>query len=107
MALIRDVSSSPAKRARQRCECAQSPILTDERLSTAEAVNNSNASRQWFSAKEAAKYTGLGFSTLAKLRLKGGGSPFSKIGEKILYKRSDLDAWLESKRVNNTSQYEA
>lgn len=76
-------------------------------ISTADAVNNSNANLQWLSAKEAAKYTGLGFSTLAKLRLKGGGALFSKIGEKILYKRSDLDAWLESKRVSNTSQYEA
>ena len=60
---------------------------------------------EWLSSKEAAEYTRLGFSTLAKLRLKGGSAPYTKIGEKILYKRSDLDAWLESKRVNNTSQY--
>jgi excisionase family DNA binding protein len=76
-------------------------------ISTAEAVNNSNENRQWFSAKQAAEYTGLGFSTLSKLRLYGGGAPYSKIGEKVLYKRSDLDAWLESKRVSNTSQYAA
>ena len=63
--------------------------------------------REWLSSKEAAEYTGLGFSTLAKLRLRGGGCPYTKIGEKILYKRSDLDAWLESKRVANTSQYAA
>ena len=60
--------------------------------------------REWLSSKEAADYTGLGFSTLAKLRLKGGGSPYAKIGEKILYKKTDLDSWLESKRVANTSQ---
>ena len=73
-------------------------------ISTAESANNSKANRQWLSAKEAAEYTGLGFSTLAKLRLKGGGAPFSKIGEKVLYMRDDLDAWLKSKRVSNTSQ---
>jgi len=58
-------------------------------------------------ARVAAEYTGLGFSTLAKLRLQGGGAVFTKIGVKILYKRADLDAWLESKRVANTSQYAA
>jgi len=63
--------------------------------------------REWLSAKEAAEYTGLGFSTLAKLRLKGGSAPFIRVGMKILYKRSDIDAWLESKRVSNTSQYAA
>jgi excisionase family DNA binding protein len=76
-------------------------------ISTAEAVSNSNVNQQWFTAKEAAKYTKLGFSTLAKLRLYGGGAPYSKIGEKVIYKKSDLDAWIESKRVSNTSQYAA
>jgi excisionase family DNA binding protein len=61
--------------------------------------------REWYSTKGAAEYTGRGVSTLAKERLTGRGCPFIKIGAKVLYKRSDLDAWLESKRVNNTSQY--
>jgi len=63
--------------------------------------------RDWLSAKEAAEYTGLGFSTLAKLRLKGGGPAYSKIGAKITYHKGDIDAWLKSKRVANTSQYVA
>ena len=63
--------------------------------------------REWLSAKEAADYTGLGFSTLAKLRIQGGGPVYTKIGMKILYSRSSLDAWLESKSVANTSQYAA
>jgi excisionase family DNA binding protein len=61
--------------------------------------------REWLSAKEAAQYTGLGFSTLAKLRLKGGSAPYAKVGSKVVYRKADLDAWLESKRVANTSQY--
>jgi excisionase family DNA binding protein len=63
--------------------------------------------KQWLSARDAAKYTGLGFSTLAKLRLKGGSAPYAKIGAKVVYRRADLDAWLESKRVASTSQYAA
>lgn len=60
--------------------------------------------REWLSAKEAAEYTRLGFSTLAKLRLSGGSAPYSKVGEKVLYNRNDLDKWLVSRRVMNTSQ---
>lgn len=70
-------------------------------------VKENATPREWLSAREAAEYTGLGFSTMAKLRLQGGSAPFSKVGEKVLYKRVDLDAWLESKRVSNTSQYAA
>ncbi len=64
-------------------------------------------SKQWLTPKEAALYANIGFSTLAKLRLKGGGCVYTRVGMKILYKRADLDAWLESKRVGNTSRYAA
>jgi hypothetical protein len=60
--------------------------------------------RQWLPARDAAKYCGLGFSTLSKLRLQGGGPEFSKVGAKVIYNRNDLDAWLGSKRVTSTSQ---
>jgi len=62
---------------------------------------------EWLTPKEVASAYPIGLSTLAKLRLKGGGAPYAKIGEKVLYKRSDLDAWLESKRVRSTSQHAA
>ena len=58
--------------------------------------------RQWLSAKEAAEYCGLGFSTMAKLRLSGGGPEFSKVGEKVLYHRDNLDKWLHSKSRTST-----
>lgn len=61
-------------------------------------------SGKWLTAREAADYCNLGFSTLAKLRLTGGGPAFSKVGTKVLYNRKDLDAWLDSKRVRSTSQ---
>jgi hypothetical protein len=62
--------------------------------------------KQWLPAREAAAYCALGFSTLAKLRLTGGGPAFSKVGTKVLYNRNDLDSWLDSKRVASTSQVE-
>jgi hypothetical protein len=76
-------------------------------ISTADAVSNSEANREWLSAKEAARYTGLGFSTLAKLRLTGDGAPFSKVGEKVLYRKIHLDSWLESRRVASAPQHAA
>ena len=60
--------------------------------------------KQWLSAKEAADYCGLGFSTMAKLRLSGGGAEFSKVGEKVLYHRDNLDKWLHGKSRTSTSQ---
>ena len=50
---------------------------------------------QWLPAREAAKNCGLGFSTLAKLRLTGGGAGLGKkVGSKVLYNRNHLDKWL-------------
>jgi hypothetical protein len=34
----------------------------------------------------------------------GGGPPFIKAGRKILYRRGDLIAWLNARRVNNTTE---
>jgi predicted DNA-binding transcriptional regulator AlpA len=46
---------------------------------------------------EAALYTGLSESTLAKLRMRhkrGEGPRYIKISGCIIYRRSDLDAWM-------------
>jgi len=75
-------------------------------LLTGDAAQETPQGRQWLSAKEAAEYCGLGFSTMAKLRLTGGGAKFSKVGEKVLYNRDDLDKWLHSKSRTSTSQGE-
>jgi len=46
-------------------------------------------------AKEAAHYLRLGLSTLARYRMDGNGPPFCLIGRNVLYKRSDLEAYVE------------
>jgi hypothetical protein len=52
----------------------------------------------------AQRFSGLAVATLAKMRCMGGGPPFIKAGRKILYRRGDLIAWLNARRVNNTTE---
>ena len=51
--------------------------------------------------REAARYLGLAESTLAKLRMRGrsGGPGFCRVGGAVIYRRSDLDAWLAANVV--------
>lgn len=53
---------------------------------------------------EAADLLGLSRSYLRKLRIFGGGCAFSAFGKAVRYRRSDLLAWAESKRIASTSQ---
>jgi predicted DNA-binding transcriptional regulator AlpA len=67
---------------------------------------NANGSQNVrLASREAARYCGLGFSTMAKFRLTGGGPRYYKIGAKVIYDSQDLDAWLASKRADHTSHY--
>ena len=56
---------------------------------------------------EAATYLSLSPSTLNKLRVKGGGPRYVKIGGKILYDVRDLDQWIEDHKRNSTSDQAA
>lgn len=53
--------------------------------------------------KAAADYCGLSKSTLDKYRLTGEGPTFLKLGRSVAYDQRDLDAWLNSKRRQSTS----
>jgi predicted DNA-binding transcriptional regulator AlpA len=56
-------------------------------------------------APEAAKYTGLSESTLAKRRLYGQPPAFLNLGGRAIgYRLDDLDTWLDSCRRQSTSQ---
>lgn len=56
-------------------------------------------------APEAAKYTGLSESQLAKMRMAGrsDGPPFVKICRSVIYRRRDLDAWLARNLVGEAA----
>jgi hypothetical protein len=51
----------------------------------------------------AARYVGLAPSTLAKMRVRGDGPPFSKAGARVVvYDIDDLDGWLQASRRTST-----
>lgn len=52
----------------------------------------------------AAERTGLAVATLEKLRCSGRGPRFAKIGRAVRYRVTDLDEWVASHLVANTSQ---
>ncbi|MGR3321396.1 MAG: helix-turn-helix transcriptional regulator [Pseudooceanicola sp.] len=54
-------------------------------------------------ATEAAKYLGVSASLLAKLRMRHRRTespPFAKIGGRVVYRRSDLDNWLDARTLS-------
>jgi predicted DNA-binding transcriptional regulator AlpA len=59
---------------------------------------------RWLRARSAASHLGIGFSTLNKLRLTGGGPRFAKLGSVVVYDRDDLDAWANKRKIGSTSE---
>jgi len=52
----------------------------------------------------AAEYLGLAVSTVEKMRVAGTGPRFIKAGPRaVVYDTGDLDAWLDERRQNSTS----
>ncbi len=57
-----------------------------------------------FRSREAGSYLAHAESTLAKVRRRGDGPRFVKLGGKaVVYRKSDLDAWLEANVRRSTS----
>lgn len=59
------------------------------------------------SVNEAAKVLGLSPSTLAKMRLHGSGPVYCKLGRRMVYRRTDLEQWLQSRTTRDTSDANA
>jgi hypothetical protein len=55
-------------------------------------------------SREAAKYLGISYSKLTKLRTYGGGCRYYKISQRVVYDTADLDKFLAECARNNTSQ---
>jgi hypothetical protein len=55
-------------------------------------------------ASAAGRLIGLRVGTLAKMRCMGGGPVFVKAGRRVLYRRADLLAWVNARRVHNTAE---
>jgi len=56
-------------------------------------------------SKAAAEYLGLSNSTLAKMRLRGDGPPYAKVGPRVvIYDLSDLESYVAARRRRSTSE---
>ena len=62
-------------------------------------TNNIVSEKEWLNPREVNQEFGFSTSTLAKWRMDNLNLPFSKIGKYIRYKRSDLETFLESNKV--------
>jgi predicted DNA-binding transcriptional regulator AlpA len=47
--------------------------------------------------EQASKYIQLSTATLARMRRDNNGPVFVKLGARVLYRKTDLDAYIESK----------
>jgi excisionase family DNA binding protein len=63
-------------------------------------MNNDNL----LTTPEAAHYVRLGKPTLERFRISGDGPRYCKLGGAVRYRRTDLDAWLESRLIRSTSE---
>lgn len=62
---------------------------------------------EYLTVAQAAEYTGISRSQLAKLRHTGRGCTYIRIGDSptkaiIRYRRADLDKWLEQNLIQTT-----
>ena len=65
------------------------------------------ASAELLTVEQAADYLTVSCSLLNKLRVHGGGPAFCKLGRGVRYRLSDLQAWVQARRVNSTSEVQA
>ena len=74
-----------------------------ELISIKEALDLLEA--QFIKTKGVSRITKLSESALEKMRLRGDGPPFCRAGARcIVYRVSDVVAWLESRKAKSTSK---
>ena len=74
-------------------------------MTTILATDGKLATHRNLASEAAAEYLGVKPQTLAVWRCTGRYEiPYLKVGRKIMYRLSDLDAWLDSRRVVHTGQ---
>ena len=65
-------------------------------------MGNDNA--EFMDTQQAAAWLGLSPRTLEGYRVSGGGPDFHRFGNRVRYRRSDLDAWAAKRRASTTAQ---
>ncbi|WP_082594677.1 helix-turn-helix transcriptional regulator [Sphingomonas sp. Root710] len=59
---------------------------------------------RFLSNEQAAKYLNLSPRTLEKLRVVGGGPLYRKLGRRVIYAFSDLNAWADARACASTTE---
>jgi predicted DNA-binding transcriptional regulator AlpA len=71
-------------------------------------IERTGSRRDRMRTSEAARYLAVSESLLEKLRLRGTGPRYAKLGKKIVvYEVADLDAWADAAKRSSTSEPEA
>ena len=65
---------------------------------------DSRQRERYLRVKEASDVSGLPVGRLNYMRSAGGSPPYIKIGKTVLYKESELIAWLDARTVSSTSE---
>ncbi|CAH1696801.1 DNA-binding protein [Hyphomicrobiales bacterium] len=56
-------------------------------------------STDYMTPEEAAKYIKTSLANLAKRRCDGDGPPYMRVGRLVRYRKSDIDNWMNARRV--------
>lgn len=79
------------------------------RLASPSDPKIAKAEPEYLDTEGAAKFLLLGRKTLERMRVEGSGPKFYKVGPglraKVVYKKEDLRAFVESVTYSSTSQY--
>ena len=81
-------------------------IMTTNKQTKVVNPQKSLSEQQYLTAKQAADYIGASINYLYKLTA-GHRLPFyNPMGRKLLFKRTELDAWIEAARVSTNGELE-
>ncbi len=58
----------------------------------------------WLTSDAFAEWLGLRPQTIRKWRVRGEGPPYVRLGCRVLYRRSDVEPWLEKRTYKHTSE---
>ena len=102
-----DIRDNPVDKDldREFTDANSKTLLRDPRISTHQSRDETD--ERFLTTPEAAAYLRVSKSYLDKLRVYGGGPKFLRFGKrKVLYRKSDLDAWAAQHRFGSTSEYQ-
>lgn len=68
---------------------------------------DTNRNEPYLLQAEAAQVLRLSERTLERMRVDGNGPRFVKAGRRVLYRRTEIEAWAEARTFASTSEFDA